>query len=485
MKDEKNRFIDVERNVQKLFQKQAESLKASKDLWSKLEPKLDKKLKDTESSDSKRRLGTLFAGPRLIVVSTSISVVLIMIVVGSMWLTTNHSGNTVIPPTSDKTMIEHGLGIDSGQAATTVTPTFVVPETTITLTQPPPAPITFGPVVVMTTPSPSGLNGGGSAYNGSIGSNPSVLDTAGRQVISQASISLEVDTVSTALTQVETMAEGLGGLVDSMSSSGEQNQQQATIIIRVPQDQFLTALDKLQSMGTVQNQDIASQDVTQQYIDLQAQLNSAQLEKQSLQAILDKAQTISDEIAIQEQLAQVESQIESLQGQINYIQNRVNMATINVTLNGPTQNVGQPPSASLTVAVSNVDSSFASVKQLVSGLSGIIDSSSISLSNGKESAYLNLSVYRSSFDQVVMAIGKEGKIKQKTIQEAIAAQNVQSQPSNSPPDASITLSLIEASGFWTTTNTVVISVAGGVVILTLLIFLILAGRAGLLSKRKS
>jgi hypothetical protein len=238
-------------------------------------------------------------------------------------------------------------------------------------------------------------------------------------------------------------------------------------------------------MGTVQNQDIASQDVTQQYIDLQAQFNSAQLEKQSLQAILDKAQTISDEIAIQEQLTQVESQIESLQGQINYIQNRVNMATINVTLNGPTQNVGQPPSASLTVAVSNVDSSFASVKQLVSGLSGIIDSSSISLSNGKESAYLNLSVYRSSFDQVVMAIGKEGKIKQKTIQEAIAAQNVQSQPSNSPPDASITLSLIEASGFWTTTNIVVISVAGGVVILTLLIFLILAGRAGLLSKRKS
>ena len=484
MKDEKNRFIDVERNVQKLFQKQAESLKASKDLWSKLEPKLDKKLKDTESSDSKRRLGTLFAGPRLIVVSTSISVVLIMIVVGSMWLTTNHSGNTVISSGADKTMIEHGLGIDSGQAATTVTPTFVVPETTITLTQPPPAPITFG-TVVTTAPSPSGLNGGGSAYNGSIGSNPSVLDTAGRQVISQASISLEVDTVSTALTQVETMAEGLGGLVDSMSSSGEQNQQQATIIIRVPQDQFLTALDKLQSMGTVQNQDIASQDVTQQYIDLQAQLNSAQLEKQSLQAILDKAQTISDEIAIQEQLAQVESQIESLQGQINYIQNRVNMATINVTLNGPTQNVGQPPSASLTVAVSNVDSSFASVKQLVSGLSGIIDSSSISLSNGKESAYLNLSVYRSSFDQVVMAIGKEGKIKQKTIQEAIAAQNVQSQPSNSPPDASITLSLIEASGFWTTTNTVVISVAGGVVILTLLIFLILAGRAGLLSKRKS
>ena len=98
------------------------------------------------------------------------------------------------------------------------------------------------------------------------------------------------------------------------------------------------------------------------------------MEEQSLQAILDKATTVSDEIAIQEQLTQVKSPIESLQGQINYIQNRVDMATITVTLNTPTQNVGQPPSASLSVAVSNVDSSLASVKQLVSGLNGIIDS---------------------------------------------------------------------------------------------------------------
>ena len=81
-------------------------------------------------------------------------------------------------------------------------------------------------------------------------------------MISQASVSLEVNTVSTALTQVETMAENLGGPVDSMSSSGEQNQQQATMTIRVPQDQFLTALDKLQSLGTVQSQNVTSQDVT-------------------------------------------------------------------------------------------------------------------------------------------------------------------------------------------------------------------------------
>ena len=95
--------------------------------------------------------------------------------------------------------------------------------------------------------------------------------------------------------------------MDSMSSSGEQNQQQATITIRVPQDQFLTALDKLQSLGTVQSQNVTSQDVTAQFIDLQARLKSSQLEEQSLQAILDKAMTVSDIISIQEQLNQVRS----------------------------------------------------------------------------------------------------------------------------------------------------------------------------------
>ena len=256
-------------------------------------------------------------------------------------------------------------------------------------------------------------------------------------MISQASVSLEVSNVSTALTQVETMAQNLGGSVDNMSSSGEQNQEQANVTIRVPQNQFLTALNQLQSMGTVESQNISTQDVTEQYIDLQAQLNSAQLEEQSLQAILAKATTVSDEIAIQEQLTQVISQVESLQGQINYLQNQVAMSTITVSLNTPLQNVGQAPSGTLSVVVSSVDNSLAAVKQLVSGVNGIINYSTVSFDNGKESAYLSLQVYSANFDQVMMAIGKYGKIEQKTIQESATSQQTGTQQSNSPPDASI------------------------------------------------
>ena len=241
MKDEKNNFTTIERRVQRFFQKQATSLKASKDLWPKIEARLDEKVTDTGSKSTKKGLRQWLVGPRLIIASTSISAVLILIVVGSIWLTTNHTGD--ITPSN----ILVRSGIDHGAAP----PTTIAAMTPVAISTP--TAIIAEPVT--TTPAVWGLNlsGGGTVFgpinSNSADSNSDVLDTIGKQVISQASVSLEVNTVSTALSQVETMAQNLGGSVDSMSSNGAQNQEQATVTIRVPQDQFLTALDKLQSLG--------------------------------------------------------------------------------------------------------------------------------------------------------------------------------------------------------------------------------------------
>jgi hypothetical protein len=151
-------------------------------------------------------------------------------------------------------------------------------------------------------------------------------------------------------------------------------------------------------------------------------------------------------------------------------------------LNTPAQNVGQAPSGTLSVAVSNVDNSLASVKQLVSGVNGIINSSTVSFNDGKESAYLSLQVYTANFDQVMNAIGKYGKIEQKTIQESGAIQSSGTQQSNSPPNANIYLTLTEATGFWTPTHITIVA-AGSAILAILIIVLIVAGRAGLLRRR--
>ena len=72
----------------------------------------------------------------------------------------------------------------------------------------------------------------------------SSLTTAQRQIISQGSMSVEVPDVSFAAARLRTIAEGAGGFVEQLSSSGVNQFQQSTLTIRVPQDEFSRSLSR-------------------------------------------------------------------------------------------------------------------------------------------------------------------------------------------------------------------------------------------------
>jgi hypothetical protein len=97
---------------------------------------------------------------------------------------------------------------------------------------------------------------------------------------------------------------------------------------------------------------------------------------------------------------------------------------------------------------------------------------------------LSLQVYTANFDQVMTALGKKGKIEQKTVQQSLTSQQPGTQQSNTPPDASIYLTLTEATSFWTSAHITIIA-AGTLILVVLVIILTVAGRAGLLRKKKA
>ena len=82
------------------------------------------------------------------------------------------------------------------------------------------------------------------------GDGDSSLQLAQRRVISTASISIEVKEVQIASVEVRRIAENLGGFVEHLSSSGGPSSQQANITIRVPQDRFFTAAERLMALET-------------------------------------------------------------------------------------------------------------------------------------------------------------------------------------------------------------------------------------------
>ena len=77
-----------------------------------------------------------------------------------------------------------------------------------------------------------------------------------------ASVSIEVAVVEVAIREVRVVAEGLGGFVEQLSASGDPGRQQANMTIRVPEAQFFTALERMETLGEVRSQTLGSEDVS-------------------------------------------------------------------------------------------------------------------------------------------------------------------------------------------------------------------------------
>ncbi|PKB77852.1 MAG: hypothetical protein BZY88_20590 [SAR202 cluster bacterium Io17-Chloro-G9] len=280
------------------------------------------------------------------------------------------------------------------------------------------------------------------------------LQTVQRQVISSATVSIKVKVVDEAVGQIRTIAEGMGGFVEHLSSSGAAGRQQASMTIRVPQDRFNTALERIEVLGEVQSKNLGSEDVTEQFIDLEARLKSSIREEESLLSLLERSETVSDVLNIERELARVRSEIERFQGQLNFLESRVALATISVSLFPPQKPVSEPPTGSLAMKVEDVAGSMNDAKSKVVGLDGFVGQVFLSQRDGKERADLVLMVRTRDFDNVMDFLEALGEIKTKEVREGGdqlgleggAGQSTGAASLDDEADASIELTLLEQDG---------------------------------------
>jgi predicted nucleic acid-binding Zn-ribbon protein len=102
--------------------------------------------------------------------------------------------------------------------------------------------------------------------------------------------------------------------------------------MRVPAGGFTDALRELRELGTVEVQRIEGQDVTAQYVDLQARIRIARARRAVLLELMNEARTIQQTIRVQNALDETQLRIEELQGQLNLLDDRTSLATIRVDL---------------------------------------------------------------------------------------------------------------------------------------------------------
>lgn len=175
----------------------------------------------------------------------------------------------------------------------------------------------------------------GNTYEAASSYAPDAYDTEGadRRLVKTGYINLEVNDIVEAMAGVTRVASELNGYVVSSNESGDKDITYGRISIRVPSDRFDEAFDRLRKLAIkVTNKSTDSQDVTEEYTDLQAQLRNLEATEAQYLELLKKAETVEDTLKVYQQLSNVRQEIERIKGRMQYLERTSDMSLIEVSL---------------------------------------------------------------------------------------------------------------------------------------------------------
>lgn len=180
-------------------------------------------------------------------------------------------------------------------------------------------------------PAPTEMGGGDKDYDSD--DYTSTVVNEERMIVRTGDMSLVVEDITQSVEDITQMASAFGGYVVSSYIQGEEEEMRGWISFRVPDDKFETALTQLRDMAVrVESEQTYSQDVTEEYIDLQARLDNAEATEQQYLALLDKAEEIEDILDIYNYLSRIREEIEQLKGRIQYLEQTTSTSLISVSL---------------------------------------------------------------------------------------------------------------------------------------------------------
>ena len=157
---------------------------------------------------------------------------------------------------------------------------------------------------------------------------------ADRMIIWTADITLMVKDTELAISDVLALAREMGGYAVNTESWIQSELLYARLTIRVPADQYETAMARLRDEGIkVEHESANSQDVTEEYVDLESRLRALQAKEAQLTKLMDQAEDTEAVLAVYEQLSATQVEIEQVKGRMSYLEKLSAMATITVSLN--------------------------------------------------------------------------------------------------------------------------------------------------------
>ena len=187
--------------------------------------------------------------------------------------------------------------------------------------------------VMMKSAAPRAINtvSGSGTLDANINLENSSETTQERKIIKTGSLSYEVKNLSETEEKIAAWLEGFGGYIaDTWSNRNNMN-----VTVKVPSSSFEDAMNSTGDFGELLSRSISTEDVSENYYDLETRLETRKILQEKLESYLAGAKSISDLLEIERQLNDVTSELESMEKQFRRLSNQIDFSTISISCRLP------------------------------------------------------------------------------------------------------------------------------------------------------
>lgn len=157
--------------------------------------------------------------------------------------------------------------------------------------------------------------------------------TADRKIVRTGALELTVNSPADAAEQIRLMAEGMGGYLEAAQIGGTKDAPMADITIRVPAARYEEVKAGIRKLAArVESEKTDAQDVTRQYVDMEARLRNLRAEEAQYLVIMKSAYKVDDLLEVTQRLGEVRGQIEQQQAEFQTLSKQVETVAITISL---------------------------------------------------------------------------------------------------------------------------------------------------------
>ena len=259
--------------------------------------------------------------------------------------------------------------------------------------------------------------------------------------------------------------------MERLASAGGSIAPRSDIILKGPQGQFSSVMERIEFLGEVQYRSLGSEDVTDQHVDLTARLSTLRQEEQGLSSLLERSNSVSELLSVERELSRVRTSIEQTQWQLELLERRVDLATIHVALFPRGTATVSGPMAAFTLETNGVDARVAEVQRFAADRLGQIDEIYLSSDGDSQQAHVTFRVYADDFGRATQFVESQGRV---TARELLDRRDTSGAATSQrrAPNASFQVTYVDSST----------GVSAWVPILIIVVLLALAGAIAVLMR---